>query len=1169
MTDIFAPNQQAAPSPSKNQFYKQIAQFQVIEDHENSRPQASDAAAVPAQHGKPTKQNNDSGYHGATDDEMDLDRFPLPKVDAHDSQVMKHAAMPPVEECRNTEDEETYMSAKESFGSKGQSNEISRKGEDGMRRDEDMDVAMEGTQTENVKGLASDSNAHSPLAEPTATAPKDKAPTEPQANEDLEDEDAGSLSNGPSPVQPILRKSSLNFSALPAREPLTAMKPSVGPQAQRTSFVDQVKAALGRGSYLGRFTGGKSLGGSQNLVNMAVDNVEDRMDVDPVDQPDLDRQESETTRLHNKTSTQRLHDRINMLGQTKNIRSSKSIPNLYPQLPVSQEDKQDGNKAPKGTSKPADKPANVAQPQDVDDNDWIAPVKGAEHNAEAVRSTLAKSYTAEAVERIHGKSSVDGLQTGIQPAQHQSPPKHVSPSKRPLFGYKKNTSTTALPSPTKAAMAMDPPQKPISVSNPNPSVESFTPVGSPKRIVDGPLSASKAKLYSVLRSAKGIFASSAGVSAQAKMEALSPPPPPKHQPWIEGLASPRPDIIPAPSLYPNLQASKNTSVEPEGRRTRSSSEREQKRKEEEARQRQKVEDQLEKAREKERLVAAAAAAKKTDRPDSPSKRTRAEAERSKETLTDSSEEMPPPPPAKSHLHAIQPTKLGEPRRVVKPVQAAPPAKAKPAPVTVRMPSQRIGQMAPNNTALASSLNESLAPPPPPKQPAITTKPSNASLHSLNSNTSLKGTASSQSARRAMGAAAKKKEQEMKLAQRKAEQKRELEQKRQAKLEEERRIEQQRKIAEQQRVQEAKKVAQRQAAEAKRLEQQRKDTQRPASRQQNDLANAMQQDRMHVPPPAHPRADVGSSRPLAKLPLVQDQSRPAIHINPAKPPAKRPMQAEPEEEYQQRPANQHNPPSYQQMDAKRRKTENEENEPVDQRRSVMAPPIRQSNTRKVRGSVRCDTEQIADIFQEPHKFPHGYMQAPSHAQHQPSMLVKTVTAQHHQQHHTKSGTQQDMTKFANARIPFAEAPNPSAGPSTQNGHFKTPARPDPNFAAKSAAKSSPFYPPSESIALPDVATDSEDEGSENEFQAPAWANSPALRELLTQQQLIDPEQIFGPIAPLQMEEVFRNKERHKRFRERTSSAVWANDKVTEEERRKDREARERLIKDGGWTFQPGS
>jgi len=185
-----------------------------------------------------------------------------------------------------------------------------------------------------------------------------------------------------------------------------------------------------------------------------------------------------------------------------------------------------------------------------------------------------------------------------------------------------------------------------------------------------------------------------------------------------------------------------------------------------------------------------------------------------------------------------------------------------------------------------------------------------------------------------------------------------------------------------------------------------------------------------------------------------------------------------------------------------------------------------------------------------------------------MFVKTVTAQH-QLHHGKGGHPNDMAKYANVRIPFAEALNPPAGPSTSTQH-KTPGRPLPSSAAASAAKSSPHYPNGDSIALPEIATDSEDEDSDNEFQAPDWVNSPALRELLTQQQLVDPEKIFGPIAPLRMEEVFKNKDRHKKFRDRTSSANWSgNDRLTEEERQRDREARERLMKDGGWTFQPGT
>lgn len=134
------------------------------------------------------------------------------------------------------------------------------------------------------------------------------------------------------------------------------------------------------------------------------------------------------------------------------------------------------------------------------------------------------------------------------------------------------------------------------------------------------------------------------------------------------------------------------------------------------------------------------------------------------------------------------------------------------------------------------------------------------------------------------------------------------------------------------------------------------------------------------------------------------------------------------------------------------------------------------------------------------------------------------------------------QFAKGKIPFAEPAQPAQPPQLQ-------------------------YQNGEEINLPEILTDSEDEDSENEFEQPSWVNTPNLRELLSQQQLVDPEQIFGPVAPLNMEQVFPNKERHKRFRDRTSSAYWANDQVTEEEKRKEREARERLVKDGAWTYNP--
>lgn len=234
-----------------------------------------------------------------------------------------------------------------------------------------------------------------------------------------------------------------------------------------------------------------------------------------------------------------------------------------------------------------------------------------------------------------------------------------------------------------------------------------------------------------------------------------------------------------------------------------------------------------------------------------------------------------------------------------------------------------------------------------------------------------------------------------------------------------------------------------------------------------------------------------------------------------------------------------------------------------------------------------------------KFPHGYSHAPPPASHHPSNMFKaTVTAQHQLHHPSKPGQlhPSQMVQHSNARIPFAENPNPAASshqaypqppPGHENGYhankFKTPARPAPGSkqAAKSTVKSSPLYPNGDAIALPEIATDSEDEeDSEDEgaagggFRAPSWVASPALRELLTQQQLVDPETVFGPIGELRMEEVFKggkNQERLKRFRDRGSSAAWVEtgDAVTSAEKRRDMEMRERVVKEGGWRYEPGA
>lgn len=89
-----------------------------------------------------------------------------------------------------------------------------------------------------------------------------------------------------------------------------------------------------------------------------------------------------------------------------------------------------------------------------------------------------------------------------------------------------------------------------------------------------------------------------------------------------------------------------------------------------------------------------------------------------------------------------------------------------------------------------------------------------------------------------------------------------------------------------------------------------------------------------------------------------------------------------------------------------------------------------------------------------------------------------------------------------------------------------------------------------VSLPSIRSeysDSDDEPSESDFKRPAWAESPALRHALEAQAQVNPDELFGPIKPLRMEELF--KERAGKFRARTSSANWNGaDRLTEAEER---------------------
>jgi hypothetical protein len=973
---------------------------------------------------------------------------------------------------------------------------------------------------------------------------------------DMEDADAPQ-SEQSSPEKPLHRKSSFTFSSLPARAPLGAKKSMGHLENHRSSTL------------------GKSFG-TKNI------------DAEDEDEDDVILEKLAQMKEPSKTTTQLLHERINLLGKTKDSRASKSIPAsavsggiVYPQLQENEFDSQDQN----GTTAVNSQVTNGSQPKQPvgdDDDDWIAPA-------------------------VPAKTAMPTALTSVE-AQVQ-----LSPS-RPVF-HQKSISTTDIPSPRPGSSATLGQQRPFSVIQ---FTESTTPAGSPaaKKTYEGPLSASKNRLWSALKSAKNIFASSASASAAAKLEAhnnsqltrqVSVDEPRDTTMFnMPGAMYSEKDLPPSPSR-PTSAISHSPS-----RKTRSSTESDRKQKKD-AKMQQKAVDDLAKAREKERQKAA------KQQQEEKAKADKAEAKRLEQEQLEAAmaerpvstdgerDDVPPAPPAKTGGMSLG--KLRAPGRLLKPSKET--LVSKPVPVSIRVTaqSQRLGLGTGSQASLSKSQHESSA------SNSLSVKDSSSSLRAVSVQSNRPASAAPSGARvRALEAAARKKEADVKATQKKADQKRELERKRAAKAEEEKRAEEERKAAEQQRVQEAKLAAQRKAAEKQalearkreqeraeqqkreqeRIEQERRERERveqqrrelEAFRQQeearkakeaHDLAEAIRRERAQQMP-QHPRGDVGGTlRQLVKstIPVQQSGIKPVKRIfNPDEDESSQTLQ---------RPALARGPPSYQQTDAKRRRT-GEEQEQEPERHSVMAPPKRPSNWRK-------DTLS---------KFPHGYTHAPPPAQHHNTMYKKPGQPMHPSQ----------LVQVSNARIPFADNNNPPGASNyampqshqqqqqhhahdTYNGgypghpnnnKFKTPARPAPGFP-KSAGQTNPKTPSylqGDAIELPDIATDSEDEESDDDtrggpgggFRAPSWVASPALRELLTQQQLVDPESVFGPIGELKMDEVFKNgknADRLKRFRDRGSSAMWieSGDAVTSAEKRKDMELRERVARDGGWRYEPGA
>ncbi|KAI9772792.1 MAG: hypothetical protein M1839_002293 [Geoglossum umbratile] len=1209
LTDIFA-NSKAAPSPPhETQFYKQISQVRVAEDPQclaqrNAVKTTTDKAF------RAGKQNADSGYHGMSSDDMDLDEAPGRSMDPVDivtfNNTRLNASEPntqrTTDERRTTEG--SYHSAPEELekietlvpmSGVGAATEVGKAKQSVQRPQGVSPERVDERHYQRASPIRTSPARVASVASPAMSISEDGhgSPLESQ-HEDVE---SRTPSDGSSPVRPFMRKNSLKLPSLPAREPL-ATKRSIGARASRTSHLDQLRAnGPSLAGYQRGQTGGKGSGGSQH-VGKEPDGDEYRADDDLHGRGQLE----DASRLHNKTSTQRLNEQIHMLGQSRSLRLTKSVP--YPELPQLDNEKPVVVNQPYGASQTL--VPSMAKPMVTDDeDDWI-PMKPAVPIKPNSRPNLASLNPAEATEKLVG---VHDSRHATSAPETRPMVKTRSPLRQPAIpergssnlGHHKNASTSRLPSPTRPGLATDPPTKPISVSNPTLSsvfedsaLTSTTtaPTGSPtsRRFVDGPSSA-KAKLTSMLKSAKGLFVSSASVSAAAKMESFSP-----HSSRIRAQVSVE-DVTggnqESRDGFESMRTQQNGAVDTimedshsvrtytskaDSAITRGFADREEKQKERLAKEQQRNDGRLEKARERERQKAAIygqemnkmASSQKSGPTDKKSSEEAIQIDSahvnagaiSANPPDDDDVEMAevpaPAPEAPLPRSQVQPSQVQKPRELRRPTRPtkASTAKPKPAPVAIQVyTSQREldhrknGQIHPSNSTLATNLQEFL-PPPAPKQTGPTGKASNASLQTTASSNSVKGSISSASTRPKpliMTAAARKKEQEEREARRKLEHKREMERKHAAQQEEERRQEQERireaeRLRERERIDPKKITAQKQAIERRRLEIAKKGEQKNSTmgaklRSANNSARPVEQEKMLPPPPPH-RGEMGAGRPPSRAntvgnlrPPVESINRPAVQPNPARPPKRvlPPESGDDEPHYRQ--TNGNGGPFYQQTDSKRRRTNEEFEE--DEARQKMPPPVRQSVIRK-------DAPNKCMAVPPPQGASHGGS----------SLLKAATTAQHHMQH-GKIAHQMEMAKFANAKIPFADNPNAPL--------HKTPAR---------SAKSSPRYQNGEEVELPEVPTDSEGEEEEgSSFAVPGWVNSPFMRTALMNQELIDPEEVFGPVAPLHMEEIFRDNARQHRLKNRSSSANWSGqDALTQEDIQSYTEERERLIANGGWTYK---
>lgn len=787
----------------------------------------------------------------------------------------------------------------------------------------------------------------------TSPAPSPRKLPMPPKQSDEPSEDDHSASEGSSPIRPVVRKSSLNFASLPAREPLNSGK-SLGARQSRKSHLETGNSS--RTSYYQRQTGGKSLG---NLAKRDLVEEENPsgIEVDGKDFPPVHHDASEAEKPgmnHTKTYTQRLQDQISMLGKPQgSFGQTKQTPNAS----VAQQNttQMQSVASPKQTS-PEKEPISTtprASPED-DEDDWIGPPTAVKDNNNTdIRPLLTKSHTADIMEGL-----LDKADDGSPQPNEQTP--------HGFFHRSKTMSVSIAPTASAALMRETVPlSKAISTSSLAASQDDMaeTPSKSlPRNFRDSPLKQVRNKLSSILKGSRGLLAGNAEgkslMSPSVTRLAL-------HAGQSSESVVMRPQDIESQSTEPASPA------KPIARRTRASTEREkeQKRRDNEVKRMEEQMDKLDKAREKEREKARAftqeqekvgtmekeiasrkqderLAIKATPNPikrSQPSPRKMRAGEEPEwgqaDRDTDMSDPQPPMPPPSSTKPTLpgQAARGKDNKRPVRPTKDLT-AKTKAPPTVIRVNTgSQHPQYAPAGSRVSTASHDTLNS----SHSTASSKTSKSSYQAKSATQTFKAPASAGRSK-AAETAARKREQDEKESQRRRDAKAEMERKRIAAQEEQRKQDQQRRLElERQRQQEEeKKSVQRQAAIEK-----AKQTRAPppAVRSQPngppDAALGQQKS-------ASSKAEGQPARPPSRLAGMRDDSgRPfnSMLSNAAKAGAKRTLGAETSDTNYSRPPPSRGGPAYQTKDSKRRRTSEHDDDELGAENppNIKGPPVRPS------------------------------------------------------------------------------------------------------------------------------------------------------------------------------------------------------------------------------------